>query len=202
MKIGVFGGTFNPPHIGHLNIAEGFQREFNLSKLMVIPTFVPPHKISPDLASAEDRIKMCELTFSSEYYEISDVESQRQGRSYTVDTLTELSKTYEDAEFYFLVGDDMLLSLHTWKDPERILELCKIVSTIRSNSYTVEDLEEYAKEYFPEAYEKGRFKFIYVPPIELSSTEIRERVKAGESIDDMVTEPVKDFIFARGLYCD
>ena len=202
MKIGIFGGTFNPPHIGHLNIAEGVLKEFELSKVLIIPTYVPPHKISPSLASVEDRLKMCELTFSDEAFEISEIESQRKGKSYSVDTLTELGQIYPDADFYFLVGDDMLLTLHTWRNPEHILEMCKMVSTIRSDSYTISDLEEYAKAYFPKAYENDRFEFMYVPPIELSSTDIRERVESGEDIKDMVTDAVRDYIFARGIYCD
>ena len=199
-KIGIFGGTYNPPHVGHLNIVNKFVAEYGLDRMLIIPTYVPPHKAAPDLASTEARLEMCRLTFSDPVFEISTVEVDRKGKSYTYDTLRQLKGLYKNAKFYFLCGDDMLMTLHEWYRPKGILNYCTIVTSVRSDKLTVEDLEAYVKKYFPKEYSGGRFEFMPIEPLELSSTEIRNRRKNGESIEGLVTKDTLDFINSEGLY--
>ena len=199
-KIGIFGGTYNPPHVGHLNIVSKFAAEYELDRMLIIPTYVPPHKASPELAPTEARVEMCRRTFTDPKFEISTVEIDRKGRSYTYDTLKQLLGIYKDAKFYFLCGDDMLFTLHKWYKPKGILNYCTVVTSVRSEKYSIEDLENYAKNRFPKEYSGGRFEFMPIDPIELSSTEIRNKRKNGESIEGLVTKDTLDFIESEGLY--
>ena len=141
MKIGLFGGTFNPVHNGHINLVKNFKDKLSLDKVLVIPTAVPPHKQAESLVSSEDRLNMCRLAFSS-LAEVSDVEIERGGRSYTVETLEELKKIYKDDDLYFLVGSDMLLSFKRWYRWEDILTMCTLCATDRDNEETCRDADE------------------------------------------------------------
>ncbi len=199
-KIGIFGGTYNPPHVGHLNIVNEFIRKYDLSKVLIIPTYTPPHKESPNLALPEDRIEMCKRTFSDKVFEISNIEILRKGKSYTYDTLCELKKRFADAKFYFLVGDDMLLTFHEWKNPEKILDLCTVVAAVRSDDLTEKVLLDYITERYPEEYESGSFELLYMEPLKLSSTTVRKKTACGESIDGLVTSETQKYIENRGLY--
>lgn len=200
-RIGIYGGTYNPPHMGHLNIVSKFVEEYELDLLLIIPTYIPPHKVSSDLASAEARIEMCKRTFKDPVYEVSTIEIDRQGKSYTYDTLIELKGLYKDAEFFFLCGDDMLMSLHNaWFRPKKILDMCTIVAACRSDKCNVSDLINYANEHFPAEYAEGKIRFMQTPPYELSSTEIREKKKAGESIKGLVSDETLEYILSEELY--
>ncbi|MBQ3897887.1 MAG: nicotinate-nucleotide adenylyltransferase [Clostridia bacterium] len=199
-KIGIFGGTFNPPHVGHLNIARTFAAEYGLDRVLIIPTYVPPHKASPGLAPAAARVEMCRRTFTDPVFEVSAIEIDRKGKSYTYDTLRQLKGMYRCAKFYFLCGDDMLMSLHRWYRPEGILKYCTVVASVRSDKLDLSDLEAYAKEFFPAKYRCGRIRFMPIKPLELSSTEIRTKIKNGESIEGLVTKDTFDFITSEGLY--
>ncbi len=200
-KIGVFGGTFNPPHLGHLHIVTTFADTYDLDEVLIIPTYIPPHKAPVDLASGEERLELCRLAFQDPRFVISPMELVREGASYTVDTLRALKEAYgEDTELYFLVGDDMLLYLPKWKDPEELLRLAHFVSSVRSEDLTLEKLEAFAKEHYPEQYAAGRFLFMPMKPLELSSTEVRESHKKGMDISHMVTKEVADYIEEKGLY--
>ncbi len=200
-RVGIFGGTYNPPHLGHLNIVSKFVEEYELDLLLIIPTYIPPHKETLDLAPTDARIEMCKRTFKDPVYEVSTIEIDRQGKSYTYDTLIELKGLYKDAEFFFLCGDDMLLSLHNgWFRPNKILDMCTIVSACRSDECDVSMLENYAKEHFPAEYAEGKIKFMMTPPYELSSTEIREKRKAGETIEGLVSDETLEYILSEGLY--
>lgn len=197
MRIGIFGGTFNPPHLGHRHIVEDFREQMAaaglpLDKILIIPTYVPPHKAAPDLASGEDRLLMCNLQLENGPFEVSDIEVRRQGASYTWMTLDELHEQYDEvdpetgektpAELYFLMGDDMLLYLPNWKRPEKILEDAILVSTIRSHECSVEELKDFAKTHYPDQYESGRFLFFESEPFPVSSTEVRALVKEAAGI--------------------
>lgn len=200
-KTGIFGGTFNPPHLGHRNIAEGFVAHCSLDRMLIIPAAIPPHKAAPDLASAEDRLHMCEKTFADGRFTIDPIELNRQGKSYTVDTLRQLKQRYgENDEFYFLMGDDMLLYLDKWYEPWEILRLATVVSAVRSSRVSLEDLCSYAERTFPEEYRNGRFQFYEIPPVDVSSTEVRRRVRSGESLEGLVAPEVAQYIADRGLY--
>ena len=212
MRIGIFGGTFNPPHLGHRHIVEDFRAQMAavglpLDKVLIIPTFVPPHKETPDLASGEDRQAMCRKNFSESCYEVSDMEIARGDTSYTWMTLEDLHEMYEDAEFYFLMGDDMLQYLPKWRRPEYVLEQAVLVSTIRSRECTVDELRTFAEETYPEQYADGRFLFFESEPFPVSSTEVRELVKkaksrpiAKERLRTLLDPAVLDYILERELY--
>ncbi|MCL2633319.1 MAG: nicotinate (nicotinamide) nucleotide adenylyltransferase [Oscillospiraceae bacterium] len=150
-KIGIFGGAFDPPHNGHVNLVNSVMRELALDKVIVIPTGTSPHKAASATAFS-DRLKMAGLAFPD--YEISDIES-RPGKSYMIDTLRELCEIYPDDEFYLLIGSDMMDSFDTWKDHEEILKLCRVVPTSRSivpvsSTEIRADLEKH-KHLLPEA---------------------------------------------------
>lgn len=214
MRIGIFGGTFNPPHKGHQHIAEDFRDQMAaiglpLDKVFIIPTYVPPHKAAPDLASGEDRLAMCRLCFEeaspavqaesaqaelepATSFQVSDLEIRREGASYTWMTLEDLHEQYDEvdpetgektpAELYFVMGDDMLLYLPQWKYPERVLDGAVLVSTIRSHECSVEELRNFAKTNYPDQYAAGRFLFFESEPFPVSSTEVRELVKKISSV--------------------
>ncbi len=144
---------------------------------------------------------MCEKTFADGRFTIDPIELNRQGKSYTVDTLRQLKQRYgENDEFYFLMGDDMLLYLDKWYEPREILRLATVVSAVRSSRVSLEDLCSYAERTFPEEYRNGRFQFYEIPPVDVSSTEVRRRVRSGESLEGLVAPEVAQYIADRGLY--
>jgi len=199
-KLGIFGGTFNPPHLGHLHIANGFLQAFQPEELLIIPSFVPPHKESPDLLPGEERMALCKRTFQGEVFRFSDMELQRKGRSYTVDTLETLKAQHPEQELYFLVGDDMLFYLPFWKDPERLLTLAHFVSAVRTEQVSTAELEQFAKTTYPQQYADGRFHFLTLLPFPVSSTEVREKRKAGQSLKGLVTPETEAYIKEKGFY--
>ena len=192
MRIGIFGGTFNPPHNGHKKLADELPGRLSLDLLIIMPTHIPPHKGASLLACDEDRLNMCRLCFENSSTVVSDIELKREGKSYTVDTLTEVKKLYPDDELYFLMGSDMLLSFHSWREPERILETANICAVSRHEGET-QKLEEYISCHFADCKEK--FKVIDFEPVDISSTEIRNGLRF-----DMLPEKVAAYIKERGLY--
>ena len=133
MKTGIYGGTFNPIHNGHLHIVEEFRRGLGLDRVLLIPTRVPPHKAAPDLASAGERFAMCRLAAQGKpWLELSDIEMRREGKSYTAETLEELSALYPQDQFYLLMGEDMFLTLGRWYRPETIFSLASELLTSES----------------------------------------------------------------------
>ncbi|MGN0635237.1 MAG: nicotinate (nicotinamide) nucleotide adenylyltransferase [Acutalibacteraceae bacterium] len=189
MAIGIFGGTFNPPHLGHLRLCEAFARQLGLERVLVIPTFVPPHKTAPDLASCEDRLAMCRRMFSADSRcTVSDTEIRRGGKSYTVDTLEALQAQYPGEQFYLLVGSDMLQSFDTWYRSEDIEKLCTLCAAPReSGGFAGRD---------------GAVSLESFEPVEISSTQIREKVRLGEDVCAWVGADVADYIRQKELYTD
>lgn len=190
MKIGLFGGTFNPVHTGHVKLVENFKEKLGLDKVLVIPTAQPPHKEAKELVSAEDRINMCKMAFGS-LAEVSDIEISRGGKSYTVLTLEELKKIYKDDELYFLVGSDMLLSFKRWYRWEDILSMCTLCATDRNN-------EESCKEAEPDFFEK--IIFCDFEKTVVSSSEVREKLERKEDVTHLIPEKVLNYIKEKGLY--
>lgn len=198
MRIGIFGGTFDPPHIGHKKYADELRVTLSLDKLIVIPTATPPHK-DRKTSAAEHRLNMLKLLFRGEEdVEVSDMEITRGGRSYTYETVTLLRGMYPDDELIFLVGSDMLLSFHRWLNPDVILSHVKICAVTRDDDIEESTLSEYTEKYFPDR--KDRFIICNFDPVEISSTEIREAVKNGRSIDGIVDEQVIEYIKEKELY--
>ena len=196
-RIGIYGGSFSPPHNGHLKAAEAFLEQMWLDFLFVIPAAIPPHKAAPEV-SPEDRLNMTRLAFSGmEGVYVSDMELLRQGPSYTVDTLRELAG--DDKRLFLLLGTDMVLTLDEWKDPEEIFQLSYPVYVRRETDKILDDKILAKLALYKETYGKMVTK-LTMEPIELSSSQIRERIAAGLPISDLVPASVEDYIKTHHLY--
>ena len=198
MRVGIYGGTFSPVHNGHVAAAKAFMEQMWLDILYVIPTGVTPHKEMKGDATARDRLEMCRLAFGGmEGVIVSDLEMRREGKSYTVETLREL---YDPTgRLFFLVGTDMLLTLDRWREPEEIFRLCYPVYIRREadaalDQRIVEKITAYHQRF-------GKMvPRIVAPAIELSSSDVREAIAGGRSIDGMVPPAVAKYIQEHHLY--
>ncbi len=195
IKTGIFGGAFNPVHNGHVNVAREAISQLKLRKLIIIPTFESPHK-NTKLAPFDERAEMCRLAFSgiSDKCEVSvsDIERQMGGVSYTINTLRELKRRYPDDQFFLLIGGDMLFSFREWFKYESILKECKVCAVARGGD-NLTDMMEFANEI-------GRVKILPSDIVDVSSTEIRERIAGSEDIGELVPEKVAGYISEHGLY--
>ena len=196
-RIGIYGGSFSPPHNGHLKAAETFLEQMWLDFLFVVPAAIPPHKVAPDV-SPEDRLNMTRLAFAGmEGVYVSDMELLRKGPSYTVDTLRELAG--DDKRLFLLLGTDMLLTLDEWKDPEEIFKLSYPVYARRESDKILDDKILAKLALYKEKYGKMVTK-LTMEPIEISSSQIRDRIAAGRPISDLVPASVEDYIKVHHLY--
>lgn len=199
MKIGIYGGTFSPPHNGHVNAARMFAAAESLDKLLIIPTFIPPHKTETSAVPAEERLEMCRLAFTDDNFDVYDIEVRRKGKSYTFDTLTELKEMYRSDDFYLLCGTDMLLSFEKWYRFADILSMCTVVCMRREeNAETGVKLAEKIVELKEQC--AADVRLIDAPPLEVSSTEIREKLSRGENVNDLLPTDVYRYIKEKGLY--
>nr|WP_294368267.1 nicotinate-nucleotide adenylyltransferase [uncultured Ruminococcus sp.] len=198
MKTGVFGGTFNPVHKGHIMLAEYCMDSVGLDRIIMIPTAVPPHKISNNLASESDRLNMCKLACrGKENFFVSDIEIKRQGKSYTYETLTQLKEIYPDDHLYTIMGADMFLTLDRWKNPEIIFEKSSII-TIPRDEENKHELENFYNKVLKAM---GASSVILPNPVmSVSSTFIRENLDNFNLISDMLDKGVYDYIIKNNLY--
>ncbi|MBS4535853.1 nicotinate-nucleotide adenylyltransferase [Clostridium sp. D2Q-14] len=197
-KLGIMGGTFNPIHIGHLAMAEEIRKRFNLNKVLFVPTGNPPHKKIDSLASTEDRYMMTILaTISNKDFLVSDIEIKRKGTSYTIDTIKQLREEYTESEIYFITGADAILEIETWKNTQELLNICNFIATTRPR-YDVEELLSRIKK-LEEKYER-KISLLSIVPLDISSTDIRNRLKGGKTIKYMVPDSVIDYINKRNIY--
>lgn len=188
-RIGVLGGTFDPVHAVHLDIANAAVEQCDLDRVLFVVSARPPHKRNATFAGPEDRYAMVAAALAGEErFEPSRIELDRMGPSYTVDTLRLLRARHPAAELYVILGMDSLIDLPGWKEPEEILRLARLLVVPRPGDSTV------PRELI------GRYQMLKFPATDLSSTEIRRRVAAGESIDGLVPESVRRIIQDRGLY--
>lgn len=193
-KTGIFGGTFNPPHLGHLGLLEAAKKELELDRILVIPACIPPHKSAPDLAPAADRLEMCRLGLCPDSScQVSDIEVRRGEKSYTIDTLTELTEQYPGDEFYLIIGSDMLSTFTQWYRWEDILKLAKVAAASREIGF-VPDLSCFSEE------QRERIVCLSLPPFELCSTEIRESISAWEDASRFLVPAVSRYISETGIY--
>ena len=198
LRIGIFGGTFAPVHNGHKEAAKAFMEQMKLDYLYIMPACIPPHKQIDESDDPVYRLKMCELAFSDmDGVLISDLEIKRGGKSYTYDTLVELSRP--DARLFFMCGTDMVLTFDTWYRAEDLFKLCYPVYVRRENDpimtqRIVEKINGYYQKY------GVMFRRIVTEPITLSSTQIRKKVAAGEDISNLVPQNVAEFIKENRLY--
>lgn len=197
MKLGIYGGTFNPIHIGHLQIVKEFIRRLKLDKLLLIPTATPPHKEAKNLASAEQRLAMCRLAVQEvAKADVSDMEIKRGGRSYTADTLKNLQETYPQAELFLLMGEDMFLTVQDWKNPQEIFALATIVTTPRSHS--IEIIRRHEKFLTQTFHACVRIEEI--PYLPVSSTQIREFIRQKKEIGHLLPSTVAEYIQRHQIY--
>lgn len=197
-RIGIYGGTFSPPHNGHIAAAKAFMEQMWLDILYVIPAATPPHKQMTCAVSPEDRLNMCRLAFSEmEGVYVSDMEIRRGGKSYTVDTLQEL--TGEDRRLFLLLGTDMMLSLGEWYRPDEIFRLSYPVYIRREkdailDQRIIQTIADYNKKY-------GKVvRRIVTEPLVISSSEIRERFAAEQSVEGLLPPSVEKYIRDKHLY--
>ena len=198
IRIGIYGGTFSPPHNGHLQAARAFMEQMWLDILYVIPAGIPPHKEMAVDVSATHRLEMCRAAFSGiEGVYVSDTEIRREGKSYTVDTLRELSG--EDRRLFLLCGTDMVLTLDQWRSPEEIFNLCYPVYIRRDNDRTLDERLIEKISLYNQKYGKV-VRRIVTEPIVLSSSNVRDALQSGRSISHMVPPTVEKYIRDNHLY--
>lgn len=198
-RIGVFGGSFDPVHTGHLTVAQDAVEQLELDRLIFVPAAVPPHKQDKRLASGQQRLEMLRLaTEGSLSFEVSDMELRRGGVSYTFDTMMQIQAGYPGAELFFIVGLDSLTILHSWKNVEQLFRLCTIVPFARGG----EDPEKIAAQIqLPGALKTALLKrIIRIHEVEISASEIRMRLAEGLSIRYLVPLEVEMYIAEHGLY--
>jgi len=193
MSICLFGGTFDPPHNGHIRIAASVREQLQIDTVLFIPAFIPPHKQRRSLSSTDDRLAMLELAIAGKTgFEISELETQRQGVSYSIDTIRAIkqARNLKRDELYFLIGADSLLELHLWKDPEKILTESRVLVAARPNF----DLSRVRPDF------RSKVEIIESPLMDISSSLIRERIKEGHSIRELVPPAVAAYIIEQRLY--
>ncbi len=197
--IGVYGGTFSPPHKGHLSAAKKFVQTIKPEKLLIVPSFIPPHKEVCQPVSCEDRVAMCRIAFAEiENAEVCEIEIQRKGKSYTVETLRALSQAYEGYQIAFLIGTDMMLTLDKWYLPEEIFALCDMYCVRREEDSALDaQIQEKNREYLAK-YGK-MVQFIDAPVLDISSSEIRLCIAKGSG-NGYLPPDVQAYIQKRGLY--
>lgn len=198
MRIGVLGGTFNPPHIAHLICGQEAHRELELDRVLLVPARIPPHKPVEHEPGAEHRLAMCRLAVGDDArFEVSELELERDGPSYTVDTLAQLRTHAPHDELVLIVGGDIAAGLPGWHQPERVLELATLAVAKRRGTARGEVDRALS------SLEGGdRARFFQMPRIGVSSTMLRRRVRAGQPIRWFVTDQVRDYIQEHGLYRD
>lgn len=200
MRIGIFGGTFNPVHYGHLLLAESCREQRGLDEVWFMPAAVPPHKQDLQLVDAAQRLEMLKLAAGgNEAFHVSDLEWKRGGVSYTVDTLEAIHAERPDAELYLLIGADTLADLPNWRNPQRVCELALPTAVCRPGAGEL-DYEPLAAFVEPSRLARLRELRVEMPLIGISSRELRARVAAGKSIRYQVPRAVEKFIETAGLY--
>ena len=200
IKTGIFGGAFNPVHNGHVNLAREAAAQLKLRRLMIIPTFEPPHKENK-LLPFDDRAEMCRMAFSdiSETcpkcaVEVSDIERRMGGVSYTINTLRELKREFPKEQFFLLIGGDSLFSFDKWFKYESILNECKVCALARGGDSLAEMMEFAA--------EMGRVKVLPSNVVDISSTEIREKLRNSGDISGLVPNSVAEYIYEHKFFTE
>jgi nicotinate-nucleotide adenylyltransferase len=195
-RIGILGGTFNPPHLGHLICGQEALIQLELDRILMIPAGVPPHKEVDEDPGAAQRLELCRRAVSGDdRFEVSALEMERRGPSYTVDTLGELRQIAPDSELFLIVGGDVAAGLATWRDPEHVLSLATLAIAGRRGTS-----DQAIGDTLAEIQGGERARFFRMPRIGISSTDIRERVQRHESIRYLVPDAVASYISDHQLY--
>jgi nicotinate-nucleotide adenylyltransferase len=197
MRIGILGGSFNPPHIGHLVMGQEAQSQLGLDKVVLMPVAAPPHKRLDDDPGPDERFEMCRLAIAKDdRFEVSRLELDRGGPSYTADTLRAIHATSPGDDLTFIVGGDMARSLPTWREPEAVLQMATLAIAEREGIGRQDILESLAE--LPGA--EDRVRFFDMPRIDVSSSAVRRRVRGLQPIRYLVPDDVVRVIGARGYY--
>ena len=198
MKIGIMGAPFAPIHIGHLATAESVREIFALDEILFIPAARPPHKLARHVTDEIHRLAMTTLaTRSNKFFRVSDIELKRTGLSYTLDTMDALHKQFgATTELFFIIGADSLVDLSKWHEAKKLVARSHFIATTRPGV----DVDFSATEKFFGTAASEHIHRVTTPAIEISSTEIRQRVKLGRSIKYLVPEAVEEYILREGLY--
>lgn len=198
-NIGILGGTFNPFHLGHLTLAKTALKQFQLNKVLVMPNHLPGYKDVSDLIPDVHRAEMIKQTLSNhENILFSDYELKQGGVTYTVDTLTSLHKQYPEITWYFIMGGDSILYFDQWKEPEQILELANLIIAVREKA----DITSISKKIdeLSLRYNKHNFYLMDFDPIDISSSDIRNRIRENQSVSEMLPLEVESYIHLHHLY--
>lgn len=186
--IGALGGTFDPPHYGHLALADAAVKELGLDKIIFIPAHIPPHKNHKIISSKNDRLAMLRLAIDGHPgFEISELEFERKGPSYSIDTLSRLKKTFPGDEIYFLLGADNVKEMEGWHRPEQIFDIAIVAAASRPG-------------YVPAGKFASLVRYFDMTPVDISSTMIRENIKSGKPITGLLPPSVEAYIIEKGLY--
>ena len=196
MRVGLFGGSFNPIHKGHIALAETMMKQLSLDRVILIPSGESPYKSSEEYASAKERLQMCRLAVDNDpRFEVSSFETDRKGKSYSIYTAEHFTKKYPDDEFYWLVGSDMLLCFDKWYRYKDILKLVNLAAVTRTGCdkiplmHTADTLRKY-----------GNIIVVHHQPLVISSTEIRKMIKKDEDLSCYLNEKVVQYIKMNFLY--
>lgn len=198
MRVGVFGGTFDPIHLGHLAVARSIQSTLSLDKVLFVPAGQPWLKADAPVSPTKDRVEMLRLAIERRrVFELSTIEADRPGPSYTVDTMETLQRQLgSDADLFFLLGSDALMDIAKWKEPQRLIQLCELVAFARPGFGlpTMEALEAAVPGV------SQRVVFVEVPQVNIRATDIRRRIAEGRSVQRLVPRAVERYILEQGLY--
>jgi len=200
-RVGIMGGTFDPIHYGHLVTAEVARHSFDLEVVIFVPAGRPPHKTEQRITDVEHRYLMTAMaTVTNSCFEVSRVEIERPGPSYTIETMSEFRRRLgSQARLFFITGADAILEIWGWKDAQRLLKICEFIAATRPG-YVLSGLETLLAQV--EEPDRQRLHLLEVPALAISSSDIRERVRRGRPIKYLVPEVVENYIYKHGLYRD
>ncbi len=214
MDIGLFGGTFNPIHNGHIGIARHTQKELNLNKIILFPSAAPPHKTSCNLAPARDRLEMIQDSIKGlDGFEASDIELKRKGPSFTIDTIRQFQNLCPD-RFFLMMGSDAFFDISTWKNKDQLFKVVPIVvmtrTATKNEAASPPSLSSFIDENISKGYTRIDKRFVHdqmqdiiicnVPRIDISSTMVRDRIKKGLSVKALVPEAACNIMMQRKFY--
>ncbi|MDF2677846.1 MAG: nicotinic acid mononucleotide adenylyltransferase [Bacillota bacterium] len=196
-RFGIMGGTFDPIHLGHLVIANEVLNIYNMDKIIFIPAGNPPFKNITGASSFDRYLMTIIATMANNNFEVSDIEIKNKEKSYTINTVKELIKIYDDTEFYFITGMDAIIDLPKWQEPQELLKHLKFIAVNRPGVCDQDALNkiEEIREIFD-----GKIEILKVPMLQISSTDIRDRIKNNKSIKYLVSESVEQYIIKNNLY--
>ncbi len=198
MRVGILGGSFDPVHLGHLILAETCRERCRLDEVRFVPAAVPPHKTDKELAPAQSRVEMLEFALAgSPEFVVDRCELRREGTSFTVDTLQHFHDEDPSRELFLLIGADSLHDLPTWREPRRILELARVVAVNRGSA-PIPELTPLEESLGTDVYD--RIQIVTMPGIDLSSTDIRHRLRSGHSVRYLVPKAVEAYLREHKLY--